>query len=762
MAAKYPNNLEVQINEPIDTKLVCQNLSDLTDYLYVGLLTYQKSDGKYYYIKEMNNGIPTWEEFNSEGSDFEGLYLRKGTNITGPHNTIELGNYLKLDSNIISVDISKQGQLVVTSGVSPIQQSTIDKSLILSITTLIGSETSSAQIRVSSNVIKNRVLNDETGGYIELDFSNLGGGGSPDFTVGTGPICIGEDKELFIRLGTFYDDRSLKGGGLQYIRNRDGSTSLSICTGFGLDVNSDRLEILIGTDTLYFTDEGYLSVKAKDILLDNIDFINDNNYLRAVCPDYSFYISTLAFGKGIKVTTHGTDTVMDIDVASPLYINGNNQIDFDNTGIEYIDSIQDIVKKQFTVDNGFIVNNVNGVEEISLNIGTGLEISDSNALTISEEIVRRINNKQDLLESGTNIKTINNESILGEGNITITGGPAEYISDFINGGVVNLTTTGDVETIYNSLDNGAIALCIIGDSNGNYPSSTENRINVNSNYCQALKYFFSTDSRGANVGDLLLITKQTYLSFLNIPALKIIPINDAKVDSDNFVGTEGILTVWDKVRINKVDGIEWTANNALPRQDMLPSRWNNNMNDALHTGVYPWCTLGCPTDSTGAYTCIVKRTSTNDGNYDTIEQTAYGREGELGQVYKRIIFQHKDGNDTQYGAWRRIDVDLSEYAKSADVQSAIEEVNAKIDMYKEATIDFGTGEDTVTMAIMDSGTTITKVKMKNVKTLYLSYGNVTKAEYVGGEVALGNADFLVMTIIRTASDVDAVVGLTLR
>lgn len=96
------------------------------------------------------------------------------------------------------------------------------------------------------------------------------------------------------------------------------------------------------------------------------------------------------------------------------------------------------------------------------------------------------------------------------------------------------------------------------------------------------------------------------------------------------------------------------------------------------------------------------------------------------------------------------------------LQSAIEEVNAKIDMYKEATIDFGTGEDTVTMAVMESGTTITKVKMKNVKTLYLSYGNVTKAEYVGGEVPLGNADFLVMTIIRTAGDVDAVVGLTLR
>jgi hypothetical protein len=31
-------------------------------------------------------------------------------------------------------------------------------------------------------------------------------------------------------------------------------------------------------------------------------------------------------------------------------------------------------------------------------------------------------NKQDLLFSGQNIKTINEESVLGEGNLTITGG----------------------------------------------------------------------------------------------------------------------------------------------------------------------------------------------------------------------------------------------------------------------------------------------------------------------------------------------------
>lgn len=40
------------------------------------------------------------------------------------------------------------------------------------------------------------------------------------------------------------------------------------------------------------------------------------------------------------------------------------------------------------------------------------------------EIRGLINNKQDKLVSGTNIKTINNESILGKGNITIEGGSA--------------------------------------------------------------------------------------------------------------------------------------------------------------------------------------------------------------------------------------------------------------------------------------------------------------------------------------------------
>lgn len=243
-------------------------------------------------------------------------------------------------------------------------------------------------------------------------------------------------------------------------------------------------------------------------------------------------------------------------------------------------------------------------------------------------------------------------------------------SEFINGGVVNISTTGDIERVYNSLPSGGVALCFISDSNGNYGFTNETRVNVNSKYCTTSNYFFSNEPRGANVGDIILITKQTYAYLLTVCALRIIPLNDAKIPIEGYSGTDGIMTVWDKQRINKVDGIESTANNALPKKDRLPSLWNDNMNNALSTGVYPWCNLGRPSGSTGHYTCIVNRTSTDDGSFDTIEQTAYGREGELGKVYKRIIFQHKDGTDTQYGDWIEIG---GNYATRGYVNDAIQQ-----------------------------------------------------------------------------------------
>lgn len=203
---------------------------------------------------------------------------------------------------------------------------------------------------------------------------------------------------------------------------------------------------------------------------------------------------------------------------------------------------------------------------------------------------------------------------------------------------INLTTETKLSLAakYALLSNNSVVFYVIADSSGKLPSS-ETRVNVNSDITSLV------GAEGANVGDMFIIGKLN-----SLPVYKIIPLNDAKADTSDFKGTNGVMTPWDKARVNKVDNIETTANNAA---NNLPTYGESNMNNALETGVYPWCTLGRPSGADGAFTCITKKSTTKDSNgYWTIEQTAYGREAEKGQVYKRVIFK-QDDKDGEYTDW---------------------------------------------------------------------------------------------------------------
>lgn len=214
-------------------------------------------------------------------------------------------------------------------------------------------------------------------------------------------------------------------------------------------------------------------------------------------------------------------------------------------------------------------------------------------------------------------------------------------------GSINLTTesVASLGIKYAKVANNSLNFYVIADSSGKLPSS-ETRININSSITSLV------GAEGANVGDIFVVGKLDLK-----PVYKVIPLNDAKAANGSYAGTNGIMTPWDKARVNKVDGIEGTANNALNRANNalnnLPTLTETNMNNALATGVYPWCTLGRPAGSIGAYTCITICTTTKDNSgYDTIEQTAYGRQGELGRIFKRIIF--KKDTEVQFGEWAEI------------------------------------------------------------------------------------------------------------
>lgn len=89
--------------------------------------------------------------------------------------------------------------------------------------------------------------------------------------------------------------------------------------------------------------------------------------------------------------------------------------EIDNAELVTASALNDLEESKADKDDlTDLINNVYTKEEI-----------DNDHLVISSslnDLNTRLNTKQDTLVSGTNIKTINNQSILGSGNITLTGG----------------------------------------------------------------------------------------------------------------------------------------------------------------------------------------------------------------------------------------------------------------------------------------------------------------------------------------------------
>ena len=80
-------------------------------------------------------------------------------------------------------------------------------------------------------------------------------------------------------------------------------------------------------------------------------------------------------------------------------------------------------------------------------------LDDSGLTRYDSKIKNVIATKQDALVSGTNIKTINNTSILGSGNISISGGTPTDVQ--INGTSITSNNVADIQTngTYNSISN---------------------------------------------------------------------------------------------------------------------------------------------------------------------------------------------------------------------------------------------------------------------------------------------------------------------
>ena len=76
---------------------------------------------------------------------------------------------------------------------------------------------------------------------------------------------------------------------------------------------------------------------------------------------------------------------------------------------------------------------------------TESELDDKNYATATQ-----LNTKQDTLQSGTNIKTINGQSILGNGNIEIKDLSDKLIDILVTAGIIIDTRSINADTIFNA------------------------------------------------------------------------------------------------------------------------------------------------------------------------------------------------------------------------------------------------------------------------------------------------------------------------
>ena len=119
-------------------------------------------------------------------------------------------------------------------------------------------------------------------------------------------------------------------------------------------------------------------------------------------------------------------------------------------------------------------------------------------LTDQSDLLNALNDKQELLESGINIKTINNQSLLGEGNINIsgTGGTSNY-NDLENKPQINNITLAGNKTLE---DLGIDIPTKISDLiNDNDTVTDSNYVHTDSNYTSAEKIKLAGIESGAQV-----------------------------------------------------------------------------------------------------------------------------------------------------------------------------------------------------------------------------------------------------------------------
>lgn len=194
-------------------------------------------------------------------------------------------------------------------------------------------------------------------------------------------------------------------------------------------------EVKLASDTDIEQDSDTTAItpkKVKDLLKSGTGGDVDKAYVDAADNNLQQQISA-ADGEIAAIETDLLDVDTSIKGLGTRVAANETEIDSLGESVETLDTdvdeLQSDVADLKTADNeirGLISTNTDDIESNTQSIEgfqTALGLTNTSVQNLSD-------NKQDLLESGINIKTINNASILGSGNIEISGGSGSGTNDY--------------------------------------------------------------------------------------------------------------------------------------------------------------------------------------------------------------------------------------------------------------------------------------------------------------------------------------------
>ena len=174
--------------------------------------------------------------------------------------------------------------------------------------------------------------------------------------------------------------------------------------------------------------------------------------------------------------------------------------------------------------------------------------ADTTAVTAS--IAAAVSDKQDTLVSGTNIKTINNESLLGSGNIDIQGGSS------INVVQISGTSTGDVMS-QNAVTNG------LNDKIQDFNMSVHNWLGSGVTALDSSKNgsSYTTKTYVASINEKQIMTGSDYAKVNKFHLVEASAITTSVTSSSTDSQVPSAKAVYD-VLVNKADTSAFTAHTA--------------------------------------------------------------------------------------------------------------------------------------------------------------------------------------------------------